>query len=101
MARGRDEVARVVEGGPQGPSDVLADPIRGKPYIEVRLDRERAAQAGGAGRQRQRADRDGDGRADRDPDGGRGRGEGHPVVVRVLPTEAVREDGELETPGTS
>src|SRR6185312_5625560 len=29
-----------------GAVDVLADPIRGKPYIEIRLDRERAARLG-------------------------------------------------------
>ncbi len=45
VVRGADEVARVVKRVP-GAVDVLADPIRGKPYIEVRLDRERAARLG-------------------------------------------------------
>ncbi len=45
VVRGADEVARVVKRVP-GAVDVLADPIRGKPYIEVRLDREKAAQLG-------------------------------------------------------
>jgi Cu(I)/Ag(I) efflux system membrane protein CusA/SilA len=45
VVRGAEEVARVVKGVP-GAVDVLADPIRGKPYIEVRLDRERAARLG-------------------------------------------------------
>ena len=45
VVRGADEVARVVKGVP-GAVDVLADPIRGKPYIEIRLDRERAARLG-------------------------------------------------------
>src|SRR5204863_459459 len=45
VVRGSDEVARVVKGLP-GAVDVVADPIRGKPYIEVRLDRERAARLG-------------------------------------------------------
>src|SRR6185312_15520594 len=35
----------VVKGVP-GAVDVLADPIRGKPYIEIRLDRELAARLG-------------------------------------------------------
>ncbi|HZW32918.1 MAG TPA: efflux RND transporter permease subunit [Isosphaeraceae bacterium] len=49
VVRGSEEVARVVKGLP-GAVDVVADPIRGKPYIEVRLDRERAARLGvGAG----------------------------------------------------
>jgi Cu(I)/Ag(I) efflux system membrane protein CusA/SilA len=45
VVRGAAEVARVLKGVP-GAVDVLADPIRGKPYIEVRLDRERAARLG-------------------------------------------------------
>jgi Cu(I)/Ag(I) efflux system membrane protein CusA/SilA len=45
VVRGSEEVARVVKGLP-GAVDVVADPIRGKPYIEVRLDRERAARLG-------------------------------------------------------
>src|SRR5262249_42965162 len=45
VVRGAEEVARVVKDVP-GAVDVLADPIRGKPYIEVRVDRERAAQLG-------------------------------------------------------
>ena len=62
VVRGADEVARVVKGVP-GAVDVLADPIRGKPYIEIRLDRERAARLGVRAERRQRADRDGPGRA--------------------------------------
>ncbi len=45
VVRGSEEVARVVKGIP-GAVDVVADPIRGKPYIEIRLDRERAARVG-------------------------------------------------------
>jgi Cu(I)/Ag(I) efflux system membrane protein CusA/SilA len=45
VVRGADEVARVVKAVP-GAVDVIADPIRGKPYIEVRLDRGRAARLG-------------------------------------------------------
>jgi Cu(I)/Ag(I) efflux system membrane protein CusA/SilA len=45
VVRGSEEVARVVKSLP-GAVDVLADPIRGKPYIEIRLDRERAARLG-------------------------------------------------------
>jgi copper/silver efflux system protein len=45
IVRGSEEVARVVKGI-RGAVDVVADPIRGKPYIEIRLDRERAARLG-------------------------------------------------------
>ncbi len=45
VVRGSEEVARVVKPLP-GAVDVVADPIRGKPYIEVRLDRARAARLG-------------------------------------------------------
>ena len=45
VVRGSEEVARVVKPL-KGAVDVVADPIRGKPYIEVRLDRDRAAQLG-------------------------------------------------------
>ena len=40
-----DEVAAVVKRIP-GAEDVVADPIRGKPYLEIRFDRERAARLG-------------------------------------------------------
>ena len=43
--RGSEEVARVVKPL-AGAVDVVADPIRGKPYIEIRLDRARAARLG-------------------------------------------------------
>lgn len=45
VVRAADEVARVVKRVP-GAVDVLADPIRGKPYIEIRLDRVKAASLG-------------------------------------------------------
>ena len=45
VARGSEEVARVVKTV-RGAIDVVADPIRGKPYLEIRLDRERAARLG-------------------------------------------------------
>jgi Cu(I)/Ag(I) efflux system membrane protein CusA/SilA len=45
VVKGSEEVARVVKGL-RGAVDVITDPIRGKPYIEVRLDRERAARLG-------------------------------------------------------
>ncbi len=44
--------------GIRGAVDVVADPIRGKPYIEVRLDRERAARLGVSRRRSQRGHRD-------------------------------------------
>jgi Cu(I)/Ag(I) efflux system membrane protein CusA/SilA len=40
-----EEVAAVVKRIP-GAVDVVADPIRGKPYLEIRFDRRRAAQQG-------------------------------------------------------
>ena len=45
VVRGSEEVARVVKPL-AGAVDVVADPIRGKPYIEIRLDRARAARLG-------------------------------------------------------
>jgi copper/silver efflux system protein len=45
VVRGSEEVARVLKPL-KGAVDVVADPIRGKPYIEVRLDRARAARLG-------------------------------------------------------
>jgi Cu(I)/Ag(I) efflux system membrane protein CusA/SilA len=45
VVRGSEEVARVVKPL-QGAVDVVADPIRGKPYIEIRIDRARAAALG-------------------------------------------------------
>jgi len=45
VIRGSEEVARVVKRLP-GAVDVVADPIRGKPTIEIRLDRVRAARLG-------------------------------------------------------
>jgi copper/silver efflux system protein len=45
VVHGSEEVARIVKGLP-GTVDVVADPVRGKPYIEARLDRERAARLG-------------------------------------------------------
>ncbi len=45
VVRGADEIARVVKTV-SGAADVIADPIRGKPYIEIRVDRERAARLG-------------------------------------------------------
>ena len=45
VVRGSEEVARVVKPL-TGAVDVVADPIRGKPYIEIRLDRARAARLG-------------------------------------------------------
>ena len=45
MVRGSDEIARVVKPL-TGAVDVVADPIRGKPYIEIRLDRTRSARLG-------------------------------------------------------
>jgi len=45
VIRGSEEVARVVKPL-AGAVDVVADPIRGKPYIEIRFDRARAARLG-------------------------------------------------------
>ncbi len=45
VVRASEEVARVVKNV-SGAVDVVADPIRGKPYIEVRIDRDRAARLG-------------------------------------------------------
>ncbi len=45
VVRASEEVARVVKRV-RGAVDVVADPLRGKPYVEIRLDRERAARLG-------------------------------------------------------
>jgi Cu(I)/Ag(I) efflux system membrane protein CusA/SilA len=45
VIQGSEEVARVIKPI-AGAVDVIADPLRGKPYIEVRLDRARAAKLG-------------------------------------------------------
>jgi copper/silver efflux system protein len=45
VIRGSEEVARAVKPL-RGAADVVADPIRGKPYIEIRIDRARAAALG-------------------------------------------------------
>jgi Cu(I)/Ag(I) efflux system membrane protein CusA/SilA len=45
VIRGSEEVARVVKPL-AGAVDVVADPLRGKPYIEIRLNRARAARLG-------------------------------------------------------
>ncbi len=45
VIRGSEEVARLVKPL-RGAADVVADPIRGKPYIEIRIDRARAAALG-------------------------------------------------------
>ena len=45
VIRGSEEVARVVKPL-RGAVDVVADPIRGKPYVEIRVDRVRAAALG-------------------------------------------------------
>src|SRR5262249_5689293 len=45
VIRGSEEVARVVKPL-RGAVDVVADPIRGKPYVEIRIDRVRAAALG-------------------------------------------------------
>jgi copper/silver efflux system protein len=45
VVRGSEEVARIVKPL-RGAVDVVADPVRGKPYIEVRIDRARAAALG-------------------------------------------------------
>jgi Cu(I)/Ag(I) efflux system membrane protein CusA/SilA len=89
VVRGADEVARVVKSVP-GAVDVLADPIRGKPYIEIRLDRERAARLGvRVGDVNELIETALAGRAVTQTVEGRER---HPVVVRY--TRALREDEE-------
>ena len=45
VVSGSEEVARIVKSV-SGAVDVVADPIRGKPYIEIRFDRDRAAKLG-------------------------------------------------------
>ncbi len=45
VIRGSEEVARLVKPL-RGAADVVADPIRGKPYIEIRIDRAAAAALG-------------------------------------------------------
>ncbi len=45
VVQASDEIAAVVKRI-QGAMDVVADPIRGKPYLEIRFDRERAARLG-------------------------------------------------------
>ncbi len=87
VVRGADEVARLVKQVP-GAVDVLADPIRGKPYIEVRLDRERAARLGvRAGEVNELIETALAGRTVTQTVEGRER---HPVVVRF--PRALRED---------
>jgi copper/silver efflux system protein len=45
VVRGSEEVARMVKPL-RGAVDVVADPVRGKPYVEIRIDRARAAALG-------------------------------------------------------
>jgi Cu(I)/Ag(I) efflux system membrane protein CusA/SilA len=45
VIRGSEEVARLVKPL-RGAVDVVADPVRGKPYVEIRIDRARAAALG-------------------------------------------------------
>ena len=45
VVRGSEEVARVLKALP-GAVDVVADPVRGKPALEFRLDRDRAGRQG-------------------------------------------------------
>jgi Cu(I)/Ag(I) efflux system membrane protein CusA/SilA len=45
VVRASEEIAAVVRRVP-GSADVVADPVRGKGYLEVRVDRERAARRG-------------------------------------------------------
>jgi copper/silver efflux system protein len=45
VVRASEEIAVVIKRQ-RGAVDVVADPIRGKPYIEIRFDRERAARLG-------------------------------------------------------
>ena len=45
VVRASEDIAAVVKRL-RGAADVVADPIRGKPYIEIRFDRERAARLG-------------------------------------------------------
>jgi Cu(I)/Ag(I) efflux system membrane protein CusA/SilA len=45
VVRASEEIAAVVRRIP-GAADVIADPVRGKGYLEVRIDRERAARRG-------------------------------------------------------
>ena len=45
VVRASEEIAGVLKRQ-RGAVDVVADPIRGKPYVEVRFDRERAARLG-------------------------------------------------------
>ena len=90
VVRGSEEVARVVKQLP-GAVDVVADPIRGKPYIEVRLDRERAARLGVRAGEINEVIEDGPCRQGRQLSTVEGR-ERHPVVVRF--GRAWREDEE-------
>jgi Cu(I)/Ag(I) efflux system membrane protein CusA/SilA len=45
VVRASEQVAAAVKGVP-GAADVVADPVRGKPYLEIRFDRARAARLG-------------------------------------------------------
>ncbi|WP_165223502.1 efflux RND transporter permease subunit [Aquisphaera insulae] len=45
IVRASEEVAAVLRRLP-GAADVIADPVRGKGYLEIRIDRDRAARAG-------------------------------------------------------
>ena len=62
-----EAIAAVLKRLP-GAVDVVADPIRGKGYLEIRLDRDAGGAAGRARRRRQRRDRDGARRQGRDDD---------------------------------
>jgi Cu(I)/Ag(I) efflux system membrane protein CusA/SilA len=45
VVRASEDIARVVKRL-KGAADVVADPVRGKPYVEIRFDRDRAAKLG-------------------------------------------------------
>jgi Cu(I)/Ag(I) efflux system membrane protein CusA/SilA len=89
VVKGSEEIARVVKQI-EGAVDVVADPIRGKPYIEIRLDRARAARLGvQAGEVSEVIETALAGKVATFTVGGRER---HPVVVRY--GRAWREDEE-------
>ena len=46
VVRASEDIAAVLQGSCAGPSDVVADPVRGKGYLEVRPDRDKAADLG-------------------------------------------------------
>ena len=97
LGRRLDDVVRDVGGDRRrrckrlpGAADVVADPVRGKGYVEVRVDREKAAREGLSVGRRQRRARGGARRASCRDDARRPRAPRRPRPVRSRPPAATR-----------